>query len=431
MDAEYKVTTDDMQLLTLCSNSRLGRTTKLTWPYTTILNICEGTDTTDWPTECDITVTANQAITLRFSSPSTLFCDWGDGVQNQIFDQSTTVANPFAAHTYTNAGNYTIKIYAPQTSAPYTLGKTVGNNTTCTFFNLDTSSAKSSTTPALIAIRLGTKCGYLNSKAFQGCTELTTISIPSSVITLGSDFLGGCTKLKNIITAKDITSFIPTLAPINHFVVTGDTVTSITSPSGCTPTLIMLGDYVTSFTEGSLGEPQCIIFGYGITTIKWVGAEHNILQEIHAPDISTWLNASQNDGLYTSSFKGYDLYTRNSLIKNLIIPSDITNVKDYAFSTCTSIESICLPNDLTIGNLSFFCPNLQKLYCYGLPPILGQNSFGENNKLLDNITIYIYDTYESDYKNSQTWGQYSENFSLLTDGDDYTNPYRPSGFIIN
>ena len=95
------------------------------------------------------------------------------------------------------------------------------------------------------------------------------------------------------------------------------------------------------------------------------------LTEVNISDLSAWCKIDFS--LYSSN----PLYYANKLklngteIKDLVIPNDITDIKNYAFSRCYDLTEVTIPNSVTeIGSYAFDD-------CYGLTEVTIPNSVTE------------------------------------------------------
>ncbi len=236
---------------------------------------------------------------------------------------------------------------------------------------------------SLTSITIPDNVTSIGGNAFDGCTGLTSVTIPDSVTSIGAWSFGGCKGLTSITIPDSVTS----IGDGTFAVCSG--LTSITIPDsvtrigmsafrGCTGlTNITIPDSVKSIGEWAF--IRCtgltsITIDNGVTSIGEGAFSHcSKLTSITIPASVTILDNcvfSDCTGLTTIIVeKGNTKYHSdgNCLIetesktmiagcKNSIIPADgsVTSIGDYAFSGCTCLTSITIPDSVTsIGGSAF------------------------------------------------------------------------------
>ena len=154
-------------------------------------------------------------------------------------------------------------------------------------------------------------------ESFYGCSSLTSITIPSSVTSLGRLCFSGCSSLTSINIPSSVTS-------LGRSCFSGcSSLTSITIPSS----VISLGEY-------------CFDSCSGLTSVS-------------IPSSVTSL--------------GECCFYGCSRLNSVTIPSSVTSLGSSCFSACTGLTSITIPSSVTsLGSSCFaLCGKLETVYFKG------------------------------------------------------------------
>ena len=166
----------------------------------------------------------------------------------------------------------------------------------------------------------------INSYAFSGFTNLTSVTIPHTVTRIGNNAFYNCSSLTNVT--------IP------------DSVTSIGSAAfdGCSGlTNMMIPDSVTSIGSSAFdgvpfyeNQPDgLVVFGKVAYKLKGICPE-----SVTIPDGVT-------------SIGGRAFYNRSGL-KSVMIPDSVTSIGERAFFGCSGLTSVTIPDSVTsVGNYAF------------------------------------------------------------------------------
>ena len=191
----------------------------------------------------------------------------------------------------------------------------------------------------------------IGGSAFSGCTSLTDITIPNSVTSIGDSAFNGCTSLTNITIPNSVTS-------IGY--------SAFADCSGLTN--IAISDSVTSIGVYAF---------FDCKSLKSIGVSDNNK------------NYSSVDGvLFNKGETELITYPAGKTDDEYVIPDSVTSIGDFAFSDCTSLRNIVIPDGvISIGDSAFFG-------CIGLTIVTIPNSVTEisNNVFaqcikLTNVTI--------------------------------------------
>ena len=225
------------------------------------------------------------------------------------------------------------------------------------------------------SIKKGTK--WIGSNAFEGCSALTSITIPNSVTSIGDMAFYNCSSL-----------------------------TSITIPNSVTSIGVYAFDYCTSLTS--------ITIPNSVTSIGGRAFENcSSLTSITIPNSVTSI--------------GYGAFSGCSSLTSITIPNSVTSIGNEAFRSCSSLTSITIPNSVTeiesqafceceklgtvilgekikeIGNYAFEkCNKLYHIYCYAPePPMAYESSFANYN-----VNLYVPCNYLDNYKYDRVFGSF-------------------------
>ncbi len=210
-----------------------------------------------------------------------------------------------------------------------------------------------------IAVQDGTR--GIAEYAFQGCTNLTGITLPETVASIGKNAFAGCSGLTSITipaSVKNIDADAFKGSGVTNIYYTGDVagwcqITGLGNLTGTGRTLYISGSKV----EGEINIPESVTSiadsaFYGCTGLTRVVMSNNVtsignsaftgctgLQSIF---LSNSLKSIGNSAFYGCSY-----------LSGLTLPDSLTDIGSYAFYTCGRV-SVSLPEGLkTIGNNAF------------------------------------------------------------------------------
>ena len=176
---------------------------------------------------------------------------------------------------------------------------------------------------SLTSITIPESVTSIGSSAFSGCRSLTSITIPESVTSIGSSAFSGCRSLTSITIPESVTS-------IGDSAFSGCTsLASITIPGSVTS----IGDRV-FYRCTSL---ESIIVDKNNTKYR---SDGNCLIETES---KTLIGGCKNsvipaDGSVTSI--GYSAFRDCTSLASITIPESVTSIGPYAFSGCTSLATV-------------------------------------------------------------------------------------------
>ena len=198
--------------------------------------------------------------------------------------------------------------------------------------------------------------------AFECCTSLTSVNIPSSVTEIGGSAFYNCSSLTSVNIPSSVTE-------IKSGVFSDcSSLTSVDIPSSVTEIGSWAFDDCTSLT--SVNIPSSVI------SIGW-GAFSGctFLTSINIPSSVT--------KIYSSTFSGC------SSLTSVNIPSSVTEIGESAFECCTSLTSVNIPSSVIYIGYNAFdgCTSLTSVNIPSSVTAIGYQAFKDCNSLK---SIYVY-----------------------------------------
>ena len=150
-------------------------------------------------------------------------------------------------------------------------------------------------TSTLNSITISNRVTKIGSYAFEGCSGLTSIEIPNSVTSIGSYAFSGCAALTSIEIPNSVSS---------------------------------IGNYAFSGCAA--------------------------LNEVRINDITSWFGISFKSSGSNPLFYAKNLYLNDEKVTNLVIPENVTEIKNYTLYNCISLTNIKIHNSVTdVGESAF------------------------------------------------------------------------------
>ena len=259
----------------------------------------------------------------------------------------------------------------------------------------------------LTSVTIGNSVTSIGSYAFYGCTGLTSVTIPDSVTSIGSYAFLGCTGLTSVTIPDSVTSigesaFYNTAwynkqpdglvyagkvaykykgtMPSNTSIVLKEGILGIADYAfyNCTGlTSVTIGNSVTSI--GSSAFYNC----KGLTSVTIPDSVTSIGSSAFSGCTGlTSITVAKENTKYHSAGNCLIETKSKTLIagcKNSIIPTDgsVTRIGSYAFSYCTGLTSITIPDSVTyIGERAFYrCTGLTNVTIGGSVTYIGELAF--------------------------------------------------------
>ena len=356
---------------------------------------------------------------LALCPNGTVTVDWGDGSNTDTLTGTNTSTIKSVQHVY-QVGDYVITLTpsdGTEFAAAIPSGGSVllsadGQNSNRAYQGaikkVEIGAGFTSVTVAfnacsnLASITIPSGITSIGSNTFQGCYNLTSITIPSSVTSVGNVAFGGCSSLTSITIPSSVASIgnyvfqscssLTSITIPSNVTSVGQSafnncynLTSITIPSGVTS----LGDGVFSGCSGltNIDIPSSVT---SIGSTAFGGCSSLTSITIPSGVTSIGSNTFQNcSGLISidipSSVTSIGNYAFQSCfgLTNIDIPSGITSIGSYVFQSCYSLISIDIPSGVTsIEKFAFQnCYSLANVTIPSSVASIGNSAFNYCNSL--------------------------------------------------
>lgn len=287
---------------------------------------------------------------------------------------------------------------------------------------------------SVIDVVLPNSINDIKSEAFKGCSNLADVMLPSKVKSINSNTFDGCSSLKEIIIPSDVETIgycaFRNCTNLNSVIFTNsNAIKSIGNSSFKNCSALLSFDIPDSVTE--IGGSA--FSGCGLTEIS---VPKNVTKLCDSSNNSFVLGVNNlkkvvfEDGI--NKIPDYAL-AKNTSVETIDIPNTVSEIGTCAFSECTALKSLTLPEYIeTLGASALPTHSGFVVYCY---PNSAAETYAINNNIKHEIpptssaiTVKVYGLDGEELKSGYTVNWYKngskvasgKNFKSYNEDDTYS-----------
>lgn len=196
----------------------------------------------------------------------------------------------------------------------------------------------------------------IGDSAFRVCSGLTSVTVPPSVTSVGREAFYECSHLTSV-HISDLSAWCRIdfagdwanpLYYAHHLHLGDDEIKELKIPEGVTS----IGHYAFYWCTGLTS----VTIPSSVTSIGSGAFESCTgLTSVHIADLSSWCRIDFENSRANPLCYARHLFLNGKELENLIVPDDVTQIKDYAFYLCEGLKSVVLHGGVTSIGAEAFC----------------------------------------------------------------------------
>lgn len=185
----------------------------------------------------------------------------------------------------------------------------------------------------------------IGNSAFYKCVDLTSVSMADTVTDIGEYAFSKCAALSELNLSKSLRSIA------DYVFESCSSLPSLTIP----PSLLKIGSNTFSYCYRLSG--------------------------VYITDLTAWCRINFASLEANPLYYGHNLYLNGELLTELVIPEEITEIKQHAFSDCASLHNLYFHEGVTkVGDRAFYdCTKLRNIRFKPGLTFIGDSAFRNDN----------------------------------------------------
>ena len=250
----------------------------------------------------------------------------------------------------------------------------------------------------LTSVTIPNSVTSIGEKTFFSCRNLSSVTFPNSVASVGDWIFGGCSSLTEPIYNNHVFAYMPTSYTGAYFIPSGIECIAGRAFDGCyNLTSVTIPNSVTNIGEKAFNSVPNIIYNGIATGSPWGARSMNgyvdgylVYTDASKTTLLACFTSAEGEIIIPNNVTsiGEAAFYDCSSLTSVTMPNSITSIGSRAFWGCSGLISVTMPNSiLSIGEAAFYdCSSLSSVTIPNKVTSIGDHTFfGCTN--LSNVTI--------------------------------------------